>query len=161
MICCFILLFLAGCATVLTGFNQNVDINSNPVKARVTVNDQYKGETPLTVRLRRNKNNVVRIELDGYEPYEIVTKKGFNAVSLGNIMIGGAVGMLVDLATGGIFTVNPDLIYAKMKSTTGEEQTIGLGVVDEIPEEVRPSLTKVGQLTIEERIERLEGKMGR
>jgi len=102
MICCFILLFLAGCATVLTGFNQNVDINSNPVKARVTVNDQYKGETPLTVRLRRNKNNVVRIELDGYEPYEIVTKKGFNAVSLGNIMIGGAVGMLVDLATGGI-----------------------------------------------------------
>ena len=65
--------------------------------------DAYAGQTPLTVKLPRNANNRIRIELEGYEPYEIVTTKGFNPATLGNILIGGATGMLIDLATGGIY----------------------------------------------------------
>lgn len=79
-----------------------------------------------------------------YEPYEILTRKGFNFVSLGNILIGGAVGMLIDYITGGFFTVNPDPINVKMEI---QEDKSTIKVIENMSLEMRQSLTQIGQLT--------------
>ncbi len=71
--CAIIICTLTSCASIISGLNQKVDINSTPTNAYVLVNGEMVGETPLTVNLKRNKNNLIQIELEGYEKYELVT----------------------------------------------------------------------------------------
>ena len=143
--CLLVLFSLTGCASIFCGTNQNVDIKSSPMNAKVTVNYKYAGQTPLTVKLPRNANNRIKIELEGYEPYEITTTKGFNPATLGNILIGGAIGMLIDLATGGIYTVNPEYVSANLKKIK-EDNIVGMQVIENVPPEMQPHLVKIGQL---------------
>lgn len=144
--CFSLLILLTSCATILSGINQKIDINSTPTAARVTINGEFAGETPLTAKLRRYKNNLIQIELDGYEPYEMITKRRFNPISLGNLIIGGGVGMIIDLTSGGIYNIDPSIISAKLNMKQ-EESTIGIGVIEGIKPEWKKSLSKVGQLT--------------
>src|SRR5688572_8263570 len=47
------ILALAGCASIVHGSRQQVSISSTPSNARVTVNGQPQGATPVVVRLKR------------------------------------------------------------------------------------------------------------
>ena len=61
-----------GYATILKGTGQGMSITSRPSGAEVLVDNESKGITPVSAKLRRKENHTVVIRLDGYEPYETV-----------------------------------------------------------------------------------------
>lgn len=91
-----------GCATMLNGPMQQVVVKSQPRGARVVVDGKFAGKTPVWLRLSRWGFHRVRIESDGYEPYEIPLRKGISGNAAGNVFV-GFVPIVVDLLTGSVF----------------------------------------------------------
>lgn len=94
-----------GCATLAGGVTQQVRVKSKPAGARVLVNGNDVGVTPVTTRLSRWGWHWVRIEMAGYEPYEVRLEKTYNGTAGANLFIGG-VWIVVDAVTGAIFQLD-------------------------------------------------------
>lgn len=99
--------FLTGCASMCSGTHQNVALNSVPQGASVKIDGQMRGFTPMTIDLKRGyKKHSLVLELEGYEPAQLKTKKSFNWVSLWNIFNYG-VGFVPDLMNGSVCEIEP------------------------------------------------------
>ena len=68
-------LFISSCATIMQSTTQDLGVSSSPIEATVKLNGVIKGETPLTLEVKRKSAGVIRIEKDGYEPSEIIYPK--------------------------------------------------------------------------------------
>lgn len=118
----FILLLVqTGCASIVSGREQTVSIRSNPAGADVEIDGMSTGKTPLTTDLKRKKRHQIKIKKDGYLEESRVTKKGFNWWHLGNVLIGGIIGIIIDFATGAVYDVDPDEINVSLKPLEGAE----------------------------------------
>jgi hypothetical protein len=106
---------LTGCATIMDGTKQTVGFSSNPSNATVTIDGKVLGQTPLTEELSKKKTHLVKINLDGYYPYEMNLTKKTNGWVWGNIIFGGFIGLAVDAATGGMYKLTPEQVHAEMK----------------------------------------------
>jgi hypothetical protein len=62
---------LQNCATIIRGTSQNIPVTSNPIGAKITVNGEELGYTPLNLRLKRKKSCVIWVEKQGYNLLEI------------------------------------------------------------------------------------------
>ena len=111
-------IILTSCATIIHGTSQTVAISSNPTNAKVFVDGQETGITPVNVDLKRKDSHTVRIELDGYSPYEINLNRKVDAWIAGNIVFGGIIGLAVDAISGGMYKLSPEEIMAEMKTGT-------------------------------------------
>jgi hypothetical protein len=106
---------LTSCATIVSGSHQAIGIASNPGDACVWVDRVIAGKTPLIVEMSRKNNHIVRIELEGYEPYEVVMTRKLNGWVFGNLVFGGVVGIALDVASGAIYKLTPDQLYAEIR----------------------------------------------
>ena len=109
------LVFTQACGTIMQGTTQQIGINSNPSKASVTINGQNKGATPMIVDLKRKDSHMIRIELDGYEPYETTLTRKVSGWVWGNIVFGGLIGLVVDASAGGMYNLTPEQINAELR----------------------------------------------
>jgi len=141
----------AGCATLTRGDRkQAIPVTSSPAGAAVFVNGVPKGVTPLQVWLtRKAKDQVIRIEYPGYNPYEIrmtrscsafpVIANGLLGLVVGTavasawylardetapdwgVCIGAAVGgfLLIDVATGSGYSLMPRDLTVIMSKSDG------------------------------------------
>lgn len=113
-----------GCASIVHGPIQTVSITSQPKGARLTIDGKDYGITPGIVslpRLGRSKGDpqqkisyAVKIELEGFYPYELTIKREMDTWVVGNILIGGIVGLIIDAATGSMYNLYPDQIVAPL-----------------------------------------------
>jgi hypothetical protein len=94
-----------GCATMFNGAKQEVRVRSKPAGAQVFVNGWRIGTTPTAVFVSRWGFHRVRIEMPGYQPYEVKLEKTYNGNATGNLWIGG-VWIVVDALTGAIFELD-------------------------------------------------------
>lgn len=115
-----------GCATIVTGGgeDQSVRVASNPKGADVYVDDQLAGQTPISIRLTRKDDHVVRVEKLGYVPFERNVKSGFNGWMIGNVLFGGIVGLVVDLVSGANPALSPTNINARLKQDPTPATTV-------------------------------------
>jgi len=67
-----IIILFARCATIMLSTNQEVSISSNPAGALVTDNGFQLGKTPLIADLKRRGSHNIKIELEGFQPYEVM-----------------------------------------------------------------------------------------
>ena len=105
---CGLMLAAQGCATLVTGGSTRpVRVVTDPPGASVYVADAFKGKTPLTLNLSRRDRHRVRIEREQYATYARDIKPGFNPWFLGNLLFGGIIGVVVDLASGAVVTPTP------------------------------------------------------
>ncbi len=83
----------------MQGTSQNIPITSNPPGAKIIVDGEIKGITPLNLHLKKMKKHLLRIEKDGYNPLEIKIKREGTSKSglliAGDFIAGGAVGYLI------------------------------------------------------------------
>jgi len=90
-------LFAPNCATLMgqRQKTQRIPVTSSPVGATISVNGQQQGVTPLEVRLaRKERDQVIRIETAGYNPYEIRVKRGISPWRvLMDVVLGAASGV--------------------------------------------------------------------
>jgi hypothetical protein len=108
-------IFLSSCGTLMNGSNQKVLIQSDPFGARVIIDDQDYGKTPVDINLPRQKRLVGRLVKDGFEEDGFVihsnaskwsTWGNFTFMSLASpIFIG------VDILTGSYWNYEKDEIF--------------------------------------------------
>jgi hypothetical protein len=89
-----------GCASIITGTSQNIMINSEPSGAKIITDTGLTVITPATIRLPKGRAIVLTAQKDGYEKSTQLLNTSFNGWFLGNILLGGLIGMIVDLADG-------------------------------------------------------------
>ena len=102
------------CATIMNGTTQSIIFKSEPAGASVTVDRMFIGKTPTAAALSRSDTHTVEIDLDGYEKAGFVINKKVSKWVWGNILLGGVIGLVVDLVTGGIYVLNPEEIGAEL-----------------------------------------------
>lgn len=146
-----------GCATIINGSRQTVDFSSQPTGAKVYINGQEYGNTPTSVKLKRNANMPgqvagqkqydVKIELEGYHPYELKVKREFNGWFIGNILIGGLIGVIVDAATGSMYKLSPDQVVAQMSQQSASNlKNSSADIYIAVTLKANPAWEKIGQL---------------
>lgn len=111
--------FVAGCCSIIHGTSQEVGLSSNPTNAQIFVNGEQKGATPVTLDLKRDASHMIRLELDGYKPYEITLTKNVSGWVWGNILFGGLIGLAIDAIDGAIYNIQPDNIQANLLPDDG------------------------------------------
>jgi hypothetical protein len=124
-------LVFTGCATVTRGTTETLMIQSTPSGADVRVSNGFTGRTPFTFTAPRKGDLIVTISLPGYESQEhilhsSVAGKGVAGVA-GNALIGGVIGIGVDMATGAALSHNPNPLIVTLKpveSATDEKHPV-------------------------------------
>lgn len=133
-----ILPMAAGCATVVSGRTSEVVLRSNPPEARVTVRD-HEGNlvaqtlTPGVVELKRGRTWLrpasysATFEKPGFQTSRAPIRSKFNPWAVGNLAIGGGLGIGVDLATGAAWKPKLSTIeqsLARVESMHGGGQSL-------------------------------------
>jgi hypothetical protein len=97
---------LAGCSSIVEGSKQEIAVTTTPPGASCSLNREGEkiaaiDKTPGSVTIEKTKNDITVIcELDGYQKTDTVNESGTAAATFGNILLGGAVGWVIDSATG-------------------------------------------------------------
>lgn len=147
-------LLYPGCATMTGGTTQEVRVKSRPKGANVILDGKPIGVTPVTAVVSRWGWHRVRIEMPGYEPYEVRLEKHLNPDTGLNLFVGGG-WIVIDALTGAIFElgVSPEAQRA-MPELKHEPGDPGYGNIFGprpifITTELKPSPSsrKIGQMT--------------
>ena len=146
-------LFLTGCASIIDGGPETVQINSNPEGAKVTIFNKLGKEvtvqtTPTMITLERSygfaraEEYKLIFEEPGYYPYETHIQSILDGWYVGNVIFGGVIGCVVDLGTGDCYTLSPMEINQDMISTNQPELPPGVPVpVPVAPVPLTPPIT--------------------
>ena len=89
----------AGCATIVAPGPDLVSMTTNPPGAEVRVDDKTAGTTPITQPVERSAR-LVTFHKEGYEEAIRPVPRTVNPWVFGNILVGGRVGIIVDMSTG-------------------------------------------------------------
>ena len=85
------------------------------------------------------------IKLDGYQTYETKLTKKLNGWFVGNILIGGLIGVIIDPITGAMYSLSPNQVNAQMNKGTAFNYKKG-EVYVAVALEIDPTWKKIGQL---------------
>lgn len=98
------------------------------------------------VKLYRRNEHLVNINLDGYTPYEITLHRNISGWFLGNILLGGIIGIAVDAVTGAIYTFSPKNIYGDLNAASTSSKKTEKELYVTVVLEPDAEWNKVGQL---------------
>lgn len=93
---------VSGCGTIIHGRDQDISFSTRPPGAQVIYDGAVRGETPCLVSIsRRPLKSIVVFKKEGFQPQELTIKNGVSLWALlGNFVIGGIPGWIIDAATG-------------------------------------------------------------
>jgi hypothetical protein len=125
-------LLISGCATIFESGSKPVTINSSAPAANFTVTDRaghvlHSGVTPQRITLNNGSGYfkkgeyLVKMQKDGYESANGTLSPNIAGWYFGNILVGGAIGMLiVDPITGAMYKL-PDEYTVPMRKLNDAE----------------------------------------
>ena len=143
-------LSITSCASIFSGGPKKVTINTTPPGAKVTIYDKYgkvvtTRQSPAVVPLDRSTGYFagqeyrIVIEKPGYKRTEVRVQAAINGWYFGNLLIGGAIGMLiVDPLTGAMFTLSPDKIEETLTPAQRSSLKKGPGLGIMLKEQLSP-----------------------
>lgn len=138
-------LCVSSCATIVSGSKQNVSFSSNPSAATIYIDEVEVGKTPFQIKLARKSEHSVMLKLEGYQTYETKLTKEFNAWFIGNIFIGGLIGLIIDPITGAIYNLTPEQVNAQMNKGTAFKSN-SKDVYVAVALDIDKNWKKIGQL---------------
>lgn len=101
-------LMFSGCASIMTDNLQPVTINSSPEGAKIKIDGQFAGKTPVVIQVDRKSETELAIEMEGYETHKQKLNTEINGWFWGNIIIGGLLGSTTDASTGDMYEYAPN-----------------------------------------------------
>jgi len=113
----------SGCGTIINGRSQDVLVTSVPSGATAKVGD-VQVVTPGTVTLKRKDTHTVVFTKEGFPERQTSLESTGSWWLLGNVLFGGLVGLIIDVATGGGYKIVPSNL----------EMDLATGVVKERPD---------------------------
>ena len=120
---------LTGCATIFSGTAEEITVNSHPGDASVEIkapngNVVAKGNTPMSVDLRRGKTYTVIVSREGYSSATATIMNGGVVKSFWlNIFTGALVGWAIDYLSGAMFKFDSTSINVHLKESTSLDGT--------------------------------------
>lgn len=112
-----ITLSTTSCSTIFTGTKDSISFTSNPEGAKVFHKGIEKCVTPCTLEIQRSlSKQTVTFEKEGFTSKEVKLTKNFNAVTLLNILFGGAIGVGIDAASGSLTKYSPKAYTAELEA---------------------------------------------
>jgi PEGA domain-containing protein len=110
------LLVLTACGALSHGTSQKVTCVTAPEGASVRSASGATCSTPCTVNLKRKKDDVLTIEMEGYETVTLPVHSALSGASAGNILLpGGLICWGVDLVSGGGYHLVPERVALTLK----------------------------------------------
>lgn len=114
----------------MSGRHAEVEIASNPPNAHVVVRDKRGQQvaslnTPATVTLRRKDKLIfparytATIEAPGYQTASVPIRSTVNPWILGNVVLGGIPGLVIDNVTGAVWRPRHSSIYQELTPIYG------------------------------------------
>jgi hypothetical protein len=140
---------LGACASIMHGTRQDVGITSAPSGATVTIDNIPSGITPVIAHVARNSNHIVRVEMPGYQPFDLTLTHSVSGWVWGNVAFGGLIGLAVDAISGGMYKLSPEQLAASLATTTHasvSKNNDGIYVVTVL--KPQPEWTKLAQLQV-------------
>ncbi|KFF14866.1 hypothetical protein IW15_05380 [Chryseobacterium soli] len=112
-----IALSTTSCASMFTGTKDSISFTSTPDGAKVIHKGIEKCTTPCTADIPRSlSKQMVTFEKEGFVSKEVKLQKNFNAVTLLNILFGGAIGVGIDAATGSLTKYSPKAYTVELEA---------------------------------------------
>ncbi len=143
------LLILVGCASIMHGTTQQIAVSSSPTGAKVTVNGMDRGVTPVIADLKRKDNHVVRVTLDGYQPFEMALTRSVSGWVWGNLVFGGIPGLAIDAISGGLYKLSPEQVMAQLQHDDAEVAAGGDLLLVTVVMRPAPGMERIGTLVRE------------
>ena len=91
---------LSSCASIITGSSDSVEVRSSPTGAAFVTNTGHRGTTPATITIPDDISLQVSYTMDGYKDVTITLPPRMSGWFLANLIIGGIIGIIIDLASG-------------------------------------------------------------
>ncbi len=91
----------SSCASIVTGGTDDILITSQPDGAYFRTNLGQSGRTPQSISIPDDQPLSVSFRLEGYEDQSASVGTRMSAWVLGNIVFGGLIGLVVDVAADG------------------------------------------------------------
>jgi hypothetical protein len=124
-------LFVSGCASIVSGRHAEVAVDSFPSHASVVIQDKQgrtvsSFNTPGVATLKRQgkyfmpARYTATIVAPGYEPAHVPIGATLNPWLLGNVVVGGIPGLVVDSATGAAWKPYRSEIHHQLTPQGGE-----------------------------------------
>lgn len=110
-----LMLTLSACGTLFSSSEDTIHFESDPVGAKVYLNGQLKGTTPLDVTLERDAFalTTVKMKKEGYKTNEFELQKVINRASFFNLTSIFSWG--TDFATGHVMRYSPDSYFIELE----------------------------------------------
>ena len=155
---------MTGCATIISGSTQAVTIKSVPDSATLSISNKagekiHSGQTPATVNLKRGagffkaESYTITLEKAGYQPKTVTVTGTVNGWYVANIIFGGLIGLLiVDPATGAMYSLSPDVVNATLQqegittATNGKSRSLTVMLVQDVPAELMKNAKLIGTI---------------
>lgn len=91
---------LNSCCCFINGQKQDVNVQTNVPDAQVFIDGMIYGTAPGIIALERDESYNLEVRKEGYHPHRQKIDSHFSGWFAGNFLIGGLVGMIIDLSTG-------------------------------------------------------------
>ncbi|MFD2262599.1 hypothetical protein ACFSM5_06845 [Lacibacterium aquatile] len=124
-----VLIALSGCATIVEGTSQSVLVKTEPAEAKCEVSKNgsvlaVANPTPASVVLSKSKDDLqVNCQKTGYRNADGKLTSSFQAMTLGNILLGGVVGAVIDQGSGAANQYEPEiLVFLNPEKFNSEQQ---------------------------------------
>jgi hypothetical protein len=123
-------LCLGGCATIVRGSDETVQMNSEPPGAQVRTDLGLScPATPCEIKVPRKSEFTATFVKEGFKDQRqfVATKFGGGGAAglAGNVLVGGIVGVGVDAATGATMDHSPNPVFVKMEAIAPEAPKVG------------------------------------
>lgn len=111
---------LSGCATIVhLGGSEEINVSSEPAGAKVVIDGTQLGVTPLATKVERKKDHAIVLTKEGFQETQTKVESHLSWWVAGNALVGGLVGILVDVLSGGGYTLEPDAVAVNLKPAEG------------------------------------------
>lgn len=96
-----LLLFIySGCATIFSGGKEDISLSSEPSGAKVLVNGQNEGVTPITLAFKKGKEYTIEFVKEGFNSKTLRLTYSIGAGWIILDVLSGLLGVIIDAATG-------------------------------------------------------------
>ncbi len=138
------IVFLSGCATIMTGSTQKVPVSSNPSGAVAKVDGGMAAVTPTIFNLERKTDHTIEISKEGYRTAQVILRHTLSGATAGNILVGGIIGIAVDGCSGAMFKLVPERVDVNLE-TAGQQSPAETPKVIEVPKPTEVSVPATAQ----------------
>jgi len=105
-------LLTSSCATIFKGNSSKVDFNSDPQGAKIYVNGNYMGDTPIILKLESKRTYNIELRKEGYKTKTINITNHVGAGWIVLDILAGLIPVIIDAATGAWYELDQKNVNA-------------------------------------------------